>query len=209
MTEADKAFLDSAYVLDDPAATQDFYGAWAKTYEREIKANGYATPDRCADDLAAQVEDPSEPLLDLGCGTGLSGEALRARGFTTVDGTDFSVDMLDHARGKTGVYRDLTLGDLAHPLPATPGQYANMAAVGVFSPGHAPPQTMEMVIHRLPVGGCFVFSLNDHTMEDPSYVAKVDELVATGEVAIASMAYGPHLPGRDLKAMVYVLRRLV
>ncbi|MDH3453013.1 MAG: methyltransferase domain-containing protein, partial [Gammaproteobacteria bacterium] len=91
--------------------------------------NGYVTPGRCAQALADLAPDKSAPLLDLGCGTGLSGEALRAAGFATLDGTDFSEEMLTLARAKPGLYRNLILGDLNNPLPGAPGDYANVAAV--------------------------------------------------------------------------------
>jgi len=68
-----KGFLERAYGLDDAESTRDFYRDWAATYDEEIRANGYATPRRCAAALAGLVEDTSAPLHDLGCGTGLSG----------------------------------------------------------------------------------------------------------------------------------------
>ena len=129
-------------------------------------------------------------MLDLGCGTGLSGVALKEAGFTTIDGTDFAADMMAKAAEKEGVYRTLIQGDLNRPLPAEPGQYTNMAAIGVFSPHHAPASMIETVVNILPVGGCFVFSLNDHGMKDPSYGGKVQELAAAGVVEKVTEEYG-------------------
>ena len=200
-------FLDDAYGLDGSAATQAFYGDWARTYEEEVKANGYATPERCATALAAHAADLGAPLLDLGCGTGLSGEAFRAAGFTAVDGTDFSAEMLAYARAKPALYRRLTLGDLTRPIPAEAGEYANMAAVGVFSPGHAPAAMLDDVLGLLEPGSCFVFSLNDHALADPSFLARIEANVEAGLAEVAFEQYGEHLPGRGLRASVYVLRR--
>ncbi len=200
-------FLDDAYELDGSEATQAFYGEWAETYEAEIKANGYVTPTRCAAALAAHAADAGAPLLDLGCGTGLSGEAFRAAGFAVIDGTDFSAEMLAYARDKPGVYRRLTLGDLTRPIPADPGEYANVAAVGVFSPGHAPASMLDAVLALLDRGGCFVFSLNDHALADPSFEARIAANVDAGIAEVAFQEYGDHLPGTGLRASVYVLRR--
>ncbi len=200
-------FLQRAYDLDGGEATQALYSDWAATYEAEVRANGYVTPSRCAVALAAHAADVAAPLLDLGCGTGLSGEAFRAAGFATIDGTDFSDAMLAHARTKPGVYRRLTRGDLTTPIPAEPGDYANMSAVGVFSPSHAPAAMIETAISLLPPGGCFVFSLNDHALEDASYREVVDGLAAAGTAQPVFDEYGDHLPGIDLKAAVIVLRR--
>ncbi len=206
-TGADEGFLQRAYDLDGGEATQALYSDWAATYEAEVRANGYVTPSRCAAALAAHAADLAAPLLDLGCGTGLSGEAFRAAGFTTIDGTDFSDAMLAHARTKPGVYRRLTRGDLTRPIPAEPGDYANMAAVGVFSPSHAPAAMLGTAVGLLPPGGCFVFSLNDHALEDASYRQTIDRLATEGTVHPVFDDYGDHLPGIDLKAAVIVLRR--
>ena len=54
------------------------------------------------------------PVVDLGCGTGLSGEALRAAGFADVDGYDFSEGMLALAR-KKNCYREIINTDLSQP----------------------------------------------------------------------------------------------
>ena len=52
-----------------------------------------------------------------------------------------------------------------------------------------------------------VFTLNDETLRFPEYTDYIDRLVSAGEVEIASVEYGPHLPARDVGAGVYVLRK--
>ena len=207
-----RTFLDKAYDLGDLESTRAFYADWAETYDAEIRANGYATPDRCAKALADAVADLSAPVLDIGCGTGLSGIALRAAGFTAVDGTDLSQEMIDiatHREGSDGgIYRELFLGLARDPLPIPPGQYANAAAIGVFSPGHAPPETVDTVLGFLPAGGCFVFSMNDHALEDPAYASKIDQILSDGAAEQAFREHGPHLPGIGLESTVLVLRKL-
>lgn len=67
------------------------------------------------------LPDDGEPklLLDLGCGSGLSGEALTERGHVWV-GLDISKAMLDVAAERE-VEGDLCLHDLGHGLPIRPG----------------------------------------------------------------------------------------
>ena len=207
MADEKKGFLEQAYGVEDSEATKRLYENWAETYDAEVRSYGYATPERCAEALAAHVEDRNAPLLDLGCGTGLSGEAFREAGFTTIDGTDFSQEMLDQARRKSGVYRKLTLGDLNNPIPAEPDEYSNIAAVGVFSPSHAPADMIETVMALLPQGGCFVFSLNDHALADPSYKERIDDLVSRGKAELVFEEYGDHLPKAGIKSSVCVLRK--
>lgn len=204
---AERQFLDGAYDLPDRRATAALYGDWAASYDDEITENGYAAPARCAAALAERATDRDAPVLDVGCGTGLSGLALRAAGFTIIDGTDLSAEMLARA-DQRGVYRRLFRGDLAEQLPASPGIYANAAAVGVISPGHAPPETIAAVLELLPSGGCVVLSLNDHALVDPTFSGKIDQLVAEGAADLVFRAHGAHLPGIALEATVCVLRRL-
>lgn len=199
-------FFDRAYDLEDAKQTRTLYDEWAASYDEELRAAGYASPARTAAAMAAAVADKAAPLLDLGCGTGLSGEALRAAGFTAIDGTDFSVEMLAVAETK-GLYRRLTKGDLNTPIPARPGDYANAAAVGVFSPTHAPAEMIDAVTDLLPPGGCFGFSLNDHALAEPAYEKRIDGLVEAGTVEVVSDTYGDHLPQIGLKAKIYVLRK--
>jgi len=207
MTEAQK-FLKKAYKLKGGAHTKSFYKDWAASYEQEIKDNGYATPYRCAAALAACQTDKSVAVLDLGCGTGLSGEALKAAGFATLDGTDFSQEMLTYAQGKQGLYRSLKLGNLDNPLPAEPGVYGAAAAVGVFSPGHATAEMIGKVMDLLTAGGCFVFSLNDNALKDPSYETEIAGLQSQGLAEEAFREYGDHLPKIGMKCIVCVLRRV-
>ena len=202
-----KDFLQRVYKVTSRAGAHALYQDWAADYETVVAENGYITPTRCAEALAAHVDDLTAPLLDLGCGTGLSGMAFREVSFTTIDGTDFSTEMLRQAAAKKGLYRCLIAANLDAGLPGKPGAYEHLAAVGIFSPNHAPASLLGAAIDGLPAGGCFVFSLNDHCLAVSSYTAALDQIAAAGEAEIIFNEYGPHLPEQDLGAEVSVLRR--
>ncbi|MDH3668070.1 MAG: class I SAM-dependent methyltransferase [Paracoccaceae bacterium] len=202
----DDDVLGGVYQLDSPEKTQAFYRDWAARYDEDMVVNRYVSPDRVAAAMAAEVADLTAPILDLGCGTGISGRALQDAGFTTIDATDFSDEMLSAARGKH-VYRKLTKGDLHDPIPARPGDYANFAAIGVFSPGHAPADMIDTVMALLPPGGCFGFTLNEHALAEKVYQAHIEELADQGAAEIRFAEMGPHLEALGTKSMVYVLRR--
>lgn len=199
-------FLDKVYDLEEASQTEALYADFADRYEAEVAEAGYITPERCAQALAEFMGDPAAPVLDMGCGTGLSGLALRASGFDTIDGLDLTDEMLARAAEKH-IYRDLRQTDAADPLPFEPGTHAHVAAIGLFSPSHAPASTIDEVLTYLPSGGCFVFSLNDHALEDPSYEGAIMNWADHGAVEVLFREHGPHLPGEDLFATVYVLRR--
>ena len=79
-------FLEKVYGLNTVEETVDHYNRWAASYDAEIAENNYATPGRIADALWSVLPDATAPLLDFGCGTGLSGVALRRVGYETIDG---------------------------------------------------------------------------------------------------------------------------
>jgi len=145
--------------------------------------------------------------LDMGCGTGLSGIALRAVGFTSIDGCDLSEEMLDRAGEHKGLYRKLWLSDATQPFGFERGTYAHIAAMGVIAASHAPASTIDKVLQSLPKGGCFTLSLNDHTLQDPAFEARIVENIDTGNAMLLFREYGSHLPGLDMKSNVYVLQK--
>jgi predicted TPR repeat methyltransferase len=194
-------YLTGVYGLGGDAAVRDYYDRWAKTYDSEVSENGYATPGRCAAALNAVGVPVEAELLDMGCGTGLSGLAFAAAGFTTIDGCDLSEGMLAEARAR-GLYRALYLADA---MPGT--HYDAVAAVGVIGAGAGPPELLDTCLEHLKPGGHFVFSFNDHTLEDPAFTARIDAVTETGAGRIVHQERGDHLPGMDLKSIVYVLEK--
>ena len=198
--------LENAYGLRSSDDVAEFYGGWAEGYEDELAGNGYATPLRCAAALAERADDASRPIIDLGCGTGLSGLALRDAGFTTIDGCDLSEEMLERAR-KKGVYRELVAADLTAALPMPAGAYAHAAAVGCLSPEYMPVTVLDDILKALAPRGCLVFSLNDHAAADGTMLGRIMELCDAGGAELLHRSYGEHLPGIGLSSTVFVLRR--
>lgn len=189
--------------LDD---TLQLYADWADSYESDVKDWGYVTPTRIAQALAREMDDLTVPVLDFGCGTGLSGVALREEGFASVDGTDISQEMINRIEGRE-IYRKAWLSPPGE-LDATPGAYGAIVAAGVISAGAAPAETMDMVLDRLGRGCFLAFSYNDATMDTASYTDKLAEVQADGRAELIFSEHGDHLPGRDMSSMVYILRRL-
>ncbi|NDH74184.1 MAG: methyltransferase domain-containing protein, partial [Rhodobacteraceae bacterium] len=98
-------FLNQAYGIST-LDSRDLYTAWSDSYDKEVHENGYVTPLRVAEALDRHVLDKNTTVLDYGCGTGLSGQALLNVGFQAVDGVDVTPAMVDLAREK-GIYRNL------------------------------------------------------------------------------------------------------
>lgn len=197
-------FLTRSYGKRGARAVRDHYDAWAESYDAEIAENGYVTPARCAAALAASGLAKSAPILDLGCGTGLSGAALAACGFSVIDGTDLSPGMLEKAEQR-GLYRRLFPADPDGHLP--PGPYHAICAVGVISPGAAPISMLAAALDLLPAGGALVMSLNDHGLADASYTSGIAAVEASGTARVTFQEHGAHLPGINLNSTVYLFEK--
>ena len=197
-------FLDKVYAARSAEETREIYDAWAKSYEAEVAENGYATPGRCAAALAGVTDDLIQPILDFGCGTGLSGLALKLAGFTTIDGVDLSPEMLAQAEAK-GIYRNLR--NVTAQSTLDKGVYHSIAAIGVIGSGAAPISVLDMLMHALPKAGRLVFSFNDHTLEDPVHEGRINEWTDCGAARLLFRERGPHLPGLNMKSNVYILEK--
>ena len=198
-------FLDKAYGVDGADETQRLYDEWSKSYDAEVSENGYVTPKRIAQALAGVINDPSEPILDYGCGTGISGFELRSAGFTHIHGADPSPNMLKGAHSK-GVYTRLTTLEIDKPPPFETGDFKIITAIGVIGTGAAPLSLFDELMALLEPGGIFAFSFNDHALAEPEYPAKVKSWAERG-AKVHVEEYGDHLPGVDLKSMIYIIEK--
>ena len=199
-------FLDRVDDASTPEATQALYEAWAASYDAETAENGYATPGRMAEAMLRHLPDPDAPILDFGCGTGLSGLALKLAGCAIIDGMDPSPEMLDGAR-KKGVYRTLTVIDAKDAMPVARDAYRAITATGVIGIGVAPPATLHILMRALPRGGLLGFSLNDHALANPHFEGALNQWLDCGAARLRFKKHGPHLPKRNLKSNIYIVEK--
>ena len=184
-----------------------FYAQWAQSYDQEVGENGYITPLRIAEALARHVKDLSIPILDYGCGTGISGQAFQEAGFPTIDGVDISDEMLEVAAQKK-IYRRLEVFAPETGPDVKLGAYNIIAAVGVIGAGAAPLAVLDQIMALLAPKGLLVFSFNDHTLEDPAYDGRVENYVKQGQAALHLKDYGDHLPKQKINSNIYILEKL-
>ena len=202
-----REFLNEVYDARDADETRALYDDWSDSYDKEVGSNGYATPGRCAEALAQFLKDQTRPILDFGCGTGLSGLALKLAGFETIDGVDLSEEMLAKARAKR-LYRNLKVIEAEADLPFNGGDYAAIAAIGVIGAGAAPISVFDDLMSALDKGGYLVMSLNDHALQDRANEARISEWTDCCAARLLFRESGPHLPGIGLNSNVYVLEKM-
>ncbi len=117
-----------------PAAyVKSLFDQFAQRFDGELSALGYATPAALAELIAAAGVAPARALdvLDLGCGTGLSGVALAPFARRMV-GVDLSPGMLAQA-ARRGIYAAVEEADLLEWLPAHPGAFDLVVAADVLN----------------------------------------------------------------------------
>ena len=203
----DNIFLKRAYRLKNQQDTLSMYGDWAATYDQTMKDHDYQSPRRIVEALQRHCADKSIAIFDVGCGTGLSGMALATAGFTQIDGSDVSPEMIEIARQLDGVYRRLTCVKLDDPFPFATGAYHVITAMGVIADKHAPPQTIGQLLNKLGSGGLLIFSLNNHTLENPDYLQACHDAVTHGVADILEEDDGPHMVRLGMTSKIMVLRK--
>ena len=194
------------WVLRPVEKTLGIYANWAASYDDDLAEAGYETPHRIAAALA-KLTTPDARILDFGCGTGLSGQALQLAGFTNLDGIDISAPMLDKAQSRN-IYSRLWQGQPGEMTGVTAGQYDVIVAAGVVSLGAAPPETLSMIIDYLAPEGLIGLSFNDPTLDHGSYEAVLGQEISLDRVSTLSCTHGPHLRQQEMGSNVIVLQRL-
>ena len=204
--EQDQDSGDGLWQRHTVEETQKIYAEWADSYDKDVADWGYATPGRIAMALRLSGANSEKPVLDFGCGTGLSGTALKAAGFSQIDGTDINPEMLKKARER-GIYQHLWQSEPGSLEHVKFGNYPIIVATGVISLGAAPPETLDMLLDILPPGGLIAFSYNQATLQDRAYTDQLDIAVLAPDIEMVFEEDGPHLPAKNMTSTVYVLRR--
>ncbi|WP_192255901.1 class I SAM-dependent DNA methyltransferase [Mesorhizobium silamurunense] len=169
------AALDSVYTAETPEALAKAYAEWAASYDSETASLGYLLPFLIAAWVARHVPSGEGPLLDAGCGTGLSGSSLKALGYGDIAGLDLSDDMLKIA-GSRQAYSELKKAMLGGPLPWPDGHFRAFFSTGVFTIGHAPASGLHELVRITKSGGHAIFTVRDQVFESGGFQAVFADL---------------------------------
>ena len=94
----------------------DRYDEWALSYDNDLASWSYQAPALVAETVVTR-HPAAASVLDVGCGTGLVGRALRARGFTgQILGLDISQASLEITPSSPETYDSLERADLQQRL---------------------------------------------------------------------------------------------
>lgn len=185
----------------------DIYEDWAPTYEDNLQRDyGYIAPRIAADALAAHCGDRDGRILDLGCGTGLVGQELNARGFRHIDGLDISPAMLEQARRK-GIYGELLQRDMTAAIDLGGRRYDAAIGVGCFGGGHLGPQHLAGIIGCVQPGGLLIFYINAIPYDEDDYPAQFRALEEDGTWRLASTEKSNYMQALDRPGWVVAAHR--
>jgi len=185
-------FVEQAYRLQDEAGMVEFYRKWAEDYDRQMLDQlGYISPTKIAQQLSEYLTSSEASVLDLGCGTGLTGVYLAAAGYLNLDGIDLSADMIRVA-GQRRIYRELVVGDINQALEPADASYDGVVSTGTFTHGHVGPQPLDEIFRILKPGGILACTVHDELWESMGFRAKLCALVDAGIASCLSRKMGSY-----------------
>lgn len=193
---------------------RETFDAFAGEFDRHLVDDlDYRVPQQLAALLRGHLGEARLDTLDLGCGTGLVGDALGALARSLV-GINLSAQMLDVARRK-GRYDVLHHADVTTWLAtADPAAFDRVVAADVFIYLGDLERVFEEVAHCLRPGGAFAFSVESCAGEDyrllPSgryaqSAAYLQRLAARQGLKV--LAQEPVLIRRGVEGLLYLLQR--
>lgn len=209
----DKILRTDGKVSRSGAVNAESYDAWASDYDRELADWGYEAPEQAAGLLKGHLRNfEKAEILDCGCGTGMTGAALRAAGAGgRLTGLDASLSSLDAAKQKN-VYDRLEAADLNQRLPLDDASVDGVLCIGVLT------YLEEAAIFRewlrvLRSGGVAVFTSRDDFWQSRGIAEMLKQLELEGRwEALHVSRPMPYLPGHPdfadkVKAVYGVYRK--
>lgn len=130
----DKILRTDGNVSKSGAVNAESYDAWASDYDRELANWGYEAPEQAVGLMKGHLRNFEDAeILDCGCGTGLTGMALRTAGANgRMTGLDASRASLETAKQKH-IYDRLEHADLNKRLPLDDASVEGVLCIGVLT----------------------------------------------------------------------------
>ena len=217
--EEAKALKTTPYTA---AGAKPLYDEWVGTYDDTLKSWGWTPPRLIAEKLTAMGygDKADTKVLDLGCGTGLSGEKLKEHKIGTyMVGIDISPKSIEHLeKEKPGLYSEGHASNLDEKLTILKdGDFDVAISSGVMSYIENYPNFYGEVIRALKPGAVFCFTQNAQVWDDDSRdcATVADKLVQEGKWKVVSVGekedYTPDNPDAEWaarKIRVHVYEKL-
>jgi SAM-dependent methyltransferase len=201
------ARLDRVYNSADLNDLEQAYDQWSENYDVDVTRLGHLIRTVSTGYIGRFIPADSR-ILDAGAGTGLIGSYLHSMGYLDLTAIDLSEGMLQHASARS-CYQSVRRMVLGEPLDFPENEFDHGYAVGVFTEGHAPPESFDELIRVIRPGGHFVFSIRDDVYQHNGFKEKQDALVRSGlwERVAASPIFQPYRETKpEIHTRVFVYR---
>jgi len=166
----------------------DLFDTYAHRFENElVNKLDYQIPARLKKTLVDMplAQEKFGTVVDLGCGTGLVGEAFRENAHTLI-GIDLSKNMVRQAEAK-GVYDQLYVDDLVHGLSRYNGNIDLFVCADVFIYVGDLAATFAAIQKSAAPNAMFLFS-TEHTEETDTFVLQDTVRYAHAQTYIEALA---------------------
>jgi predicted TPR repeat methyltransferase len=160
------------------------FDGYAEGFDRSLIGLGYDVPRQLAAALTALRPNGVTDVADVGCGTGLSGMALRSIAGRLV-GADLSAKMLAKAEAR-GIYDRLVQAELMDFLRGTPDSWDLVVAADVLVYVGSLEPVFEAARAALRPGGHFAFSVEAH--DGDGYVIRATRRFAHARTYLTEVA---------------------
>lgn len=140
-----------------------FYNEWAGRYDEIIEQHNSHINVVAAEQLSKFYENKELiKVVDVGCGSGITGKGLQDNGFQFIDGYDISEEMVKVAKGKN-IYSHLALGCITdtETLSCEDESYDALICVQSITKGHIDLENaLKEFLRVLKQGGVMVYTIN-------------------------------------------------
>jgi predicted TPR repeat methyltransferase len=195
---SDNKTLDKVYTAQNHEQLMDAYKDWATEYDNDtVDRFGYVAHIESAKALDRALSDKDAYILDAGCGTGLVGEELVKRGYSTMDALDYSKEMLDEAETKH-IYKRHIQADLSKALSIEDDRYDAIVCTGTFTYGHVKANAFDELVRITKPGGIICFTIREGAYEDYGYRQRMIELEQKHQWELLGMENADYLKNEDV-----------
>jgi predicted TPR repeat methyltransferase len=177
----------------DYAAIYSIPGLYEHLFYERLKCQ---SPAVVSELLAGAVEEAGEdpsglPVLDLGAGNGMVGEALREHGFEEITGVDITPEAGEAVeRDRPGVYAAYHVIDLLDPpedvaRELREARFGAMTSVAALGFGDVPPEVFTAAFGLVEDGGWIGFTIKEdflHDADESGFAALIADMLGSGAI---------------------------
>ena len=181
-----------------------YYDEWAKNnkYNIDLADWNYSGPNESVDLFTKYNFKKNIKIMAAGCGSGLVGIELKKKGFTNIDGADFSQKMLDLIPNNT--YQNIYKIDFNQKLNIKDNQYQGMMCIGSFTFAHINSSVLSEMVRISDKGSFICFTINPGVYEDYGFDKKIKELEDNKSWKIIEFYKSNYLASKDVNAWLLI-----